>query len=173
MSFYEMVKGNPNFKRYCARQSTRPIAKPKRFKVPIPKPKGMLSVLGEYTTGRMIRCTSVRPKTIWNTDGTSEKIENKHTWIIEETATLKKINGEFISIVKNPGNLPVETVSQKPCENWQFGIDPPVEPDEPDDPAEDITDEPQSPQDDDSATMQLIVALEQQNALLRQLAARI
>jgi hypothetical protein len=173
MSFYEMVKDNPQFKRYCARQSTRKPAKPKRFKVPIPKPKGMLSVLGEYTTGRMIRCASIRPETIWNVDGTSEKIENRHTWIIEETATLKKIDGEFISIVKNPGNLPVEMVTQKPSNEmpWIFGVEISDKPDYTQ--SEMAEDAPESPQDDDSATLALIVALEQQNALLRQLAARV
>lgn len=50
MTFYEMLKDKPSFKRYCARQSTRPIPKPKRFRVPIPKPLGPLSVLGEYAT---------------------------------------------------------------------------------------------------------------------------
>jgi len=64
-------------------------------------------------------------------------------------AVLKKQGNEFISVYEAP----------------------PIEPDEPDDdPAEDITDEPESSQDNDSATLALIAALEQQNALLRQLA---
>jgi len=68
-------------------------------------------------------------------------------------AVLKKQGDEFISVYEAP---------------------PPIEPDEPDDdPAEMAVDDSQSPQDDDAATMALIVALEQQNALLRQLAARV
>lgn len=164
MTFYEMVKDKPAFKRYCARQSTRPIAKPKRFRVPIPKPKGPLSVLGEYKTGRMIRCSNITHA--YDPDKPDGKGEQTvHQWVIEETAVLKKINGEFISILQNPGDLPVEVVSQAPYENWEFGVDPATA-------VEPLADDDEE-SETDLATLKLLAALEQQNALLRQLAERV
>jgi len=52
---YEAMKDDPKFKRFCARTVNSLIAKPKRFRVPIPGRKSIWSVMGPYTTGRMMK----------------------------------------------------------------------------------------------------------------------
>lgn len=101
-TIYDMVKDQPGFKRFCARQSTKPVAKPKRFKVPIPRPKGINSVLkeNEYTTGRYLLLTY-------------KNETGEYTAIAEETAYLFKLNGEFSSVlVTYPEAEKVETFEQ-------------------------------------------------------------
>lgn len=76
MTILDMVKDQPSFKRFCARKINGKRNKPKRFRVPIPKPKGALSVLGEYTSGRRIK---------------------HYGYACDERLMLKKISGEFVS----------------------------------------------------------------------------
>jgi hypothetical protein len=85
MTIYDMVKTDPKFKRFCARKCTQKI-KPKRFRVPIPRSIGQLSVLGEYPTGRVLRVT--------------QKNENgEYSYTRDEVATLTKRAEEFISVL--------------------------------------------------------------------------
>lgn len=101
-TIYEMVKDEPGFKRFCARKSTAKTAKPKRFRVPIPKPKGINSVLreNEYTTGRLVRLTY-------------KKETGDYKTVAEEKAYLFKHAGEFSSVlVTYPEADNVETISQ-------------------------------------------------------------
>jgi hypothetical protein len=85
MTIYDMVKSDPKFKRYCARKTTQKI-KPKRFRVPIPRAIGALSVLGEYPTGRVLRVT--------------QKNENgEYSYTRDEVARLTKRAGEFVSVL--------------------------------------------------------------------------
>lgn len=88
MTIFDMVKDEPAFKRFCARQSTRPLPKFKPFKIPIPRPKGANSILkeNEYTTGRLLRLTY--------TDQTGQ-VE----MLAEERAYLFKHDGEFNSVL--------------------------------------------------------------------------
>lgn len=97
-AMYDAVKDLPAFKRFCARKSTKAIAKPKRFKVPIPKRSGINSVLKDnrYTTGRYLR---VQPA-----EGES--------YCAAEEAYLFKIENRFESVVVNFGDATVEDFPQ-------------------------------------------------------------
>jgi len=138
----------------------------------------MLSVLGEYTTGRMIRVAHIGHEYDPAQPDSKGAAKEPTYSTIDERAILQKINGEFISKLHHESDLPIETVSQKPCDNWEFGKDAPdkfepLEDADADKPQEPTDNEPQQPVQDDSATLRLLAALEQQNALLRQLAARV
>ena len=53
----DMAKDKPWFKAACRRTVNGLVAKPKRFRVPIPARRGLNSILGEYTTGRNVKVT--------------------------------------------------------------------------------------------------------------------
>ena len=56
MSIYEMVKDSPKFKAFCRPRICAPIIHKafKPVKISLPKRKGLLSVVGEYQTGRRL-----------------------------------------------------------------------------------------------------------------------
>jgi hypothetical protein len=55
MTMYEMVKDDPKFKAFCRRKVNGTAPRKTKFKVPIPKRLSIYSVLGDYTTGRLVR----------------------------------------------------------------------------------------------------------------------
>lgn len=58
MTIFDMVKDSPAFKRFAAPHVCKPIKKAGKFKpkkISIPGRKGMITVLGEYSTGRLIK----------------------------------------------------------------------------------------------------------------------
>lgn len=104
---YEMVKDDPKFKRFCARQSTRPVDKPKRFKVPIPKPKGKWSILGSYTTGRLVRDRG---------DCEHADCPDCMGVVVEEVLYMKSVKGEIVSEPKLENVVEVHQSF-----DWEFG----------------------------------------------------
>jgi hypothetical protein len=52
---YEALKDDPKFKAFCRPTIVKTAPRKTKFKVPIPKRKGVWSVLGPYTTGRLCK----------------------------------------------------------------------------------------------------------------------
>ena len=76
----EMFQGRPGFKAQSHRTINGTVAKPKRFRVPIPARRGLNSILGEYTTGRNVKVTKYNWSTGFNYDPDGVDKPRRRTW---------------------------------------------------------------------------------------------
>ena len=99
----EMFQGRPGFKAQSHRTINGLVAKPKRFRVPIPARRGLNSILGEYTTGRTVKVTKYNWSTGFNYDPDgADKPAPAHLEIYEfekvEIGKVRKVGGEYVTV---------------------------------------------------------------------------